>query len=198
MPFAGRRRPWRSAAFAALDFETTGLDYDRDAIVSFGIVPVLGGRVVLRDAIHQLVVPHVPASPRSMTIHHILPRDLAGAPELTQAREVLRAALDARWLLAWYAQVEVEFLSRIFRTTRRRWAARTIDVRKIVLALDHLPPETRNTLSSTAQRYGVPVESPHDALDDALVTAQLFLVVASRLERDRGVRLKDLLRLAHA
>jgi DNA polymerase III epsilon subunit-like protein len=31
----------------------------------------------------------------------------------------------------------------------------------------------------------VPVASPHEALDDALVTAQLFLVLASRLEGRR-------------
>jgi DNA polymerase-3 subunit epsilon len=48
------------------------------------------------------------------------------------------------------------------------------------------------TLEGCADRYGVPVASPHHALDDALVTAQLFLVVATKLTA-RGVRaVKDL------
>ena len=38
-------------------------------------------------------------------------------------------------------------------------------------------------LTQTAERFGVPVSDPHDALDDALVTAQLFLVLAGRLPR---------------
>ena len=50
------------------------------------------------------------------------------------------------------------------------------------------------TLTQAAELFGVPVASPHHALDDALVTAQLFLVTASKLaERDRGL-VKHLLR----
>jgi DNA polymerase III epsilon subunit-like protein len=39
------------------------------------------------------------------------------------------------------------------------------------------------TLSQAAEAHGVPVDDPHQALDDALVTAQLFLVLAARLKR---------------
>ena len=46
----------------------------------------------------------------------------------------------------------------------------------------------RSPLSSAAERHGVPVASPHHALDDALVTAQLLLVVAARLRADRPRR----------
>ena len=77
-----RSRPWRRAEFASLDFETTGLDRERDAVVSFGVVPVREGRVVVGEAVHQLVVPDVPSSPESMRIHGILPRDLAEAQPL--------------------------------------------------------------------------------------------------------------------
>jgi DNA polymerase III epsilon subunit-like protein len=58
-------------------------------------------------------------------------------------------------------------------------------VRPIALALDEDPP-VPFTLAAVAERNGVPVASPHHALDDALVTAQLFLVVAARLAA-RGV-----------
>ena len=46
-----------------------------------------------------------------------------------------------------------------------------------------------------AERYGVPVAAPHEALDDALVTAQLFLVLASKLEAKGLGSTKRLLRL---
>lgn len=180
-----RRRHWREAEFTSLDFETTGLDYGRDAVVSFGAVPVRLGRVVVGEAVHQLVVPGVPASPAAMKIHHILPQDLAGAPPLDEARETLSAALEGRFLLAWFASVEMAFLQRIFGGHRRGWVRRTIDVRRLAIELERADPEIRNTLGSTAGRYGVPVASPHEALDDALVAAQLFLVLATKLE-DRG------------
>jgi hypothetical protein len=87
-----RSRSWRAVEFAALDFETTGLDRERDAIVSFGVVPVRGGRLIVGEAVHQLVVPEVPSSAESMRIHGILPKDLDGALPLPEAAEALGGA----------------------------------------------------------------------------------------------------------
>ena len=180
-----RRLPWRSARFAALDFETTGLDYARDAVVSFGVVPVERGRVHMAGAMRQLTRPDVPPSPRSQTIHELRPKDLDDAPPLEEAGARLADALAHRFLLVWFADVEVHFLGRIFDGGTRRWRRRVIDVRTLAIAADDAGASARRApgyaLSATAQRYGVPVDDPHDALDDALVTAQLFLVLAPRV-----------------
>jgi DNA polymerase-3 subunit epsilon len=192
-----RARSWRDAEFAALDFETTGLDYGRDAVVSFGVVPVRHGRVALGEAVHQLVVPEIPSSPASMKIHRILPQDLSDAPSLDVAREHLRSCLQGRFILAWYAQVEIAFLRRIFGGRPRAWARRTVDARELLVELEGLHPDSRTSLSVAAERYGVPVVSPHEALDDALVTAQLFLVLASRLEAKGRGATRSLVRLTH-
>jgi DNA polymerase-3 subunit epsilon len=167
--------------FAVLDFETTGLDYGRDQVVSFGVVPVRSGRVVLGEGVHQLVAAEVPASVSAMKIHRILPQDLVGAPSMEHASERLREALERRFVVAWFADVELAFLARVF-GGRRAFARRTIDVRDLVVWLEGADPAVRESLSAAAARYGVPVADPHVALDDALVTAQLFLVVAGRLE----------------
>ena len=193
-----RSRSWRSVEFASLDFETTGLDYGRDAVVSFGVVPIRGGRVVLAEAVHQLVVPEIPSSPTSMKIHRILPQDLADAEPLEIARARLRAALDGRFLLAWYAEVEIAFLVRMFGGRAGPWRRRTVDARKLAIAVEGAHPDVRYSLTSVAERYGVPVANPHEALDDALVTAQLFLVLASRLERGGRGAARTLLHLTHA
>lgn len=177
-----RRRPWRRAPFASLDFETTGLDYRRDSVVSFGVVPVRAGRVVVGESLHQLVIPAVASTTASMKIHQILPRDLERAASPDAAGAILRDALERRFLLAWYADVELAFLRRTFGGRPRTWSSRTIDVRRLALELEHADPDSRYGLSVTADRYGVPVANPHEALDDALVTAQLFLVLASKLE----------------
>lgn len=178
-----RRGSWRSAPFAALDFETTGLDEGKDAVVSFGVVPVEGGRAILADVVHRYVVPPIASSAVAMRIHQILPRDLEGAPTIEQARESLARSLHGRFLLTWYADVEIAFLARIFPLPRRAWARRTVDVRELALALEGVrEPGVRFSLAAVAERYGVPVAAPHEALDDALVTAQLFLVLATKLE----------------
>ncbi|HLB63127.1 MAG TPA: 3'-5' exonuclease [Actinomycetota bacterium] len=175
-----RRRPWAEAELASLDFETTGLDLKRDHVVSFGVVPIRSGRVVVGEAVHQLVEPLAPPSRVSVTVHGIRPQDLGGAPTLEEARETLRAALDRRYVLAWYAGLELAFLRRMFGGSARSWTIRTIDVQRLALRADGRE-EKGLSLTSCAERHGVPVASPHDALDDALVTAQLFLVLAHRL-----------------
>lgn len=190
-----RRAHWRRAPFTALDFETTGLDYERDAIVSFGAVPVRDGRVVVGGSVHQLVSSAVPSSPASMKVHRIVPRDLDLAPALDEASASLGAALEGRFLLTWYADVELAFLRRTFGGRPRSWASRTVDVRLLAVELERADPETRFGLSATAERYGVPVARPHEALDDALVTAQLFLVLATKLEARGFGSVRSFLRL---
>jgi DNA polymerase III subunit epsilon len=180
-----RRRPWREAPYAALDFETTGLDYGHDTIVSFGVVPVTAGRVVVGEAVHQLVEPSVPPSPRSQRVHELRPADLAGSPRLDEVRAALAHAIAGRFLLVWFAEVELHFLAAIFGGRLGRWAARCLDVRNLAIEAEGAPSAVRRqagfALSSTADRYGVPVAEPHQALDDAMVTAQLFLVLVGRL-----------------
>ena len=186
-PLASRRATWRRCAFAALDFETTGLDYAHDNIVSFGVVPVRGGRILIDEAVHQLVEPPVPPSPASVKVHGYRMQDLIGSATAEQARESLREALDGRYILSWYAPVELAFLRRTFNRGARRLRRRTIDVRELAITLDRtvgrLGEPGTYSLSACASRYGVPVARPHDALDDALVTAQVFLVLAERLSR---------------
>lgn len=193
-----RSRPWREAEFASLDFETTGLDRERDAVVSFGVVPVRGGRVVVGESVHQLVVPEVPSSPGSMRIHGILPKDLADAQPLPVAGEALRGALGGRFVLAWFASVEIGFLRRLYGGRRRSWVRRTIDVRQLAIEFEHLDQDVRQSLSSAAEHYGIPVARPHEALDDAMVTAQLFLVLAARLEERGFGSTRSFLRLTRA
>jgi DNA polymerase-3 subunit epsilon len=73
-----------------------------------------------------------------------------------------------------------------------------VDARKLAIAVEGAHPDVRYSLTSVAKRYGVPVANPHEALDDALVTAQLFLVLASRLERGGRGAARTLLHLTHA
>ena len=195
-----RRHAWRDAEFASLDFEATGLDFARDTIVSFGVVPVRSGRVILRDAVHQLVDPTVPPSVTSQKIHELRPQDLAGSPRLEDAKPALRDAIAGTHLLVWYADVEVHFLSAIFGRSPAYWRRRTIDVRNLAIAADGAPTSARKEfgygLTWAAGRLGVPVADPHDALDDALVTAQAFLILATRLFAGPEPTVGDLVRAA--
>jgi len=172
----------------SLDFELTGLDPRRDEIVSFGAVPIEHGRVQSRGALYREVRPSKDPTDVSIRIHNLTPGDLAGADTSESALPALRAALDGRFLLAWAAEIEVAFLSGLFAGSRRAWRRRTIDVMRLAMALDGMDGTRGSSyaLEAVADRLDVPVDEPHHALDDALTTAQLFLVLATRLAQ-RGV-----------
>lgn len=198
----GRSRPWFEASYAALDFETTGLDLRRDAIVSYGVVPLDGGRIQVAGSVHRLVRPAVPPSARSQTVHLLRPIDLAEAPPEPEAAADLRARLTGRFVLAWFADVEVHLLARALGGSVASWRRRTIDVRNLAIAVEGQPASARTAhgyaLTGTARRYGVPVAAPHEAYDDALVTAQLFLVLVGKLPRRPTPSIRELLEVAGA
>jgi DNA polymerase III subunit epsilon len=188
-----RKRPWTSVELTSLDFEATGLDLQRDTIVSFGTVPISEGRIELGRCTYQLVDPgQVRPSSASIVVHHIRPVDLVGAPSTDAAKEALGAAIAGRFLVAWWAPVEAAFLDKLFGGGQKAWLKRILDVRDLLIALEG-ERAADLTLTAAAERYGVPVATPHHALDDALVTAQLFLVTATKLG-GRRASVRDLVR----
>lgn len=139
----------------------------------------------------------VVVSAASVAIHGLRPEDLRGAPSADAARDALREALSGRFLVTWHGQVEASFLAVLYGTTPRRWLRRSVDVRWLVLAL--LGAEAAQlTLSEAAGCFDVPVAAPHHALDDATVTAQLFLLTATQLAPEGLLTARDALRMGHA
>ena len=195
-----RRGDWRGAQLVALDFETTGLDLDRDEVISFGLVPILGGRIDLSGQVYEEVAPRVEPSHTSIPIHHLRAQDLATAPAMHEVIDALRGALDGRFILSWAAEVEIAFLRKVFGGGRHAWRRRTIDVRTLIMAVERPRSDGRRgpgyyTLSAAATRFGVPVEQAHHALDDAFMTAEMFLVAANLLETRGSSSIRDLLRI---
>lgn len=193
---------WREASFAVLDFEATGLDFSRDHVVSYGVVPIDGGRARLAGARYRVVKPPVPLSVASIRVHGIRPAELEDAPPLEDVLDELVRALDGRILVAHAAGVELGFLDRIRRRHGRPRVRRAVDVLDLADEVASLEPHMREPpsehLAALASSYGVPVERTHHAFSDALTTAQLFLVLATRLERHGRGRVRDLLRAGRA
>jgi len=190
-------RSWRDARFAVLDFETTGLDPSRDHILSFGVVPVEQGRALLAGTLYRVVRPPVAVPAESIRVHGLRPLDLERAPALDEVGEELLEALAGRVLVAHAARIELSFLERTYRRRGRRPPRRAIDVLGLAAELarsGHPARPSSPRLADLAAAHGVPVARTHHALADALTTAQLFLVLASELERRGGGSLRRLRR----
>ncbi|RZL81324.1 MAG: 3'-5' exonuclease [Rhodococcus sp. (in: high G+C Gram-positive bacteria)] len=177
--------PWRDAEFAVVDLETTGLDLARDTIVSYGAVVVRHGRIVTSESLYGLVHPECDIRPEAVAVHALREADVADAPPLSEAVGTLRDLLTDRVLVAHAAWVDTAFLSRAFRDNGLKFRPAVVDTAALARALGAAPRQHRHepNLEWLADTLGLPVVDPHHALGDAVTTAQVFLALASRLER---------------
>lgn len=187
LPAAGT--PWREAAFAVLDLETTGLDARGDEIIQFGVVPVEGGRIAVAGMVEGLVRPTRMPARANVEIHGIRPADLAAAPVGEVAFEPLLDALAGRVLVAHAAHVERAFLRPALGTAGVRLRGDVIDTAllwRLEAVRSGRPDPGLVALGRLAAALALPAHRPHHALGDALTTAQCLLALASRLERQGG------------
>ncbi len=182
-----------------MDLETTGLDPRRDEIISFASVPIEDGRVIVGGARTGIVRPTQMPDGKTIRVHGLRPVDLADAPALPEALDVILEALTGRVVVAHVAWVEREFLSAALRPIGLRLAKPVLDTSVLarrVLSPDHLGDREPLQLSDAAGGFGLPVHSPHVAEGDALTTAQLFLALATRLDAVEPQTLGSLARLS--
>ena len=177
--------PWRGAGYCVLDLELSSLDRRQGEILSFGALPVDGGRVRLDGATAGLARPTRPLAHEAIRVHGLRAADLERAPALLEALDPLLAAMAGRALVAHHAAVEQAFLGAALRQMGLRLRGPVIDtavLARVWLAERDglLPP--RLALGGLARLCGLPVHSPHTAIGDALTTAQLFVVAATQLD----------------
>jgi DNA polymerase-3 subunit epsilon len=81
--------------------------------------------------------------------------------------------------------VERAFLDRALRPRGRRLGQTVIDTAALMRGSRLADPQagTEPNLEAAAEQLGLPVHTPHHALGDAFTTAELLLVLATRMER---------------
>jgi DNA polymerase III subunit epsilon len=185
--------PWDAVTYWAVDLETGGLDPRSAALLAVGMVPIREGTVRLAEAYQSLVRPRPEdlISADSMRAHQLIPGDVREAPLLQEVLREVDRRLEHGVLLVHQASIDVSFLRRAHQTTGLRWPRpRIVDTVDLVMRaarrlhfIDPSPPpvEPLLNLAAARQHYGLPDYAAHDALTDAVATAELFLVLRHAL-----------------
>jgi DNA polymerase-3 subunit epsilon len=191
-------QPWRATSYCVVDLETTGLDLRRDEIVSYGAVPIDDGRIVAGSTRSSLVANAHRLRPTSIVVHGLRPVDLADAPSWEDVVDDLLLALTGRVLVAHAAWVETAFLGRGLRTRRVRAPRYVVDTAALARAAGLASPAgpAEPSLEGLARRLGLPPHAPHDALGDALTTAEVFLALTARLPGEGSLTARDLVQVS--
>ncbi len=197
-PFPDPRKPVAESPILSIDFETTGLDPQRDHLLSVGHVEIVHGRVELATARHQVILSRRPLAGENVSIHGITDDQVAAGEPLEKVLPELLEALSGKVLLAHHAAVETGFL--------KATCLRLYGLAPLFLVIDTLQI-ARRTLEQRNQPYqggdlrlfnlrrelGLPAYQAHNALCDAIATAELFLAQVAASGGRRAPPLKNFL-----
>ena len=197
VPFPSPESPLSQTNILSVDFETTGLDAVQDKLLSVGFVQLHHQQIYLSSCYHQIINTRQKLKADNVVIHQITDQQqLQSGLPLQSVIETLLTALAGKIMLVHFARIEREFLRQaclelygvapsfpIIDTLMI--AKRRLDKKDI--AYD--PSELR--LASLRAKYHLPQYHGHNALNDAIATAELFLAQTSQLS-DHG-QLKQVL-----
>jgi DNA polymerase-3 subunit epsilon len=170
--------------FVAIDVETTGLDANRDSIVSVAVVPFRHGRPT--QGYDTLVNPGRPIPAASTRIHGITDEMVAAAPHLGAVLDEIEATCGDHVIVGHSVAFDLALLERGRRAHHRQPLPNTaLCTMRLAAALHRGWADV--SLEGLAARLGVPVVGRHTARGDALVAGALMLGLLPDLAR-RGHR----------
>lgn len=198
-PLLSTTQSIKATDFVAIDLETTGLDAQENDIISIGIVPFDVHRIYLSQAQHW-VVQSQQLTTESVVIHGITHSEVDSAPSLKSILPKLIPYLKGKQTVVHYRYMEREFL--------RKAVAEQMDANFLFPVIDTLEIEAdflrreqsilnkwRNKklpslrLPNSRERYNLPTYGNHNALVDALATAELLQAqIAKHQLEDQAVR----------
>jgi DNA polymerase-3 subunit epsilon len=176
----------------SLDCETTGFDPQTDDIVSIAAVRICDCRIHASSAFRVLVKPQTMVAPHSIKIHQLRQQDLAQARPMMDVLPELLHFIGSRPLVGYWIDFDVRMLHKYLIAMLDTWLPnRRIDVSQLYYDRKYgrAPPGTRVDLRYTAIRADLklPARPQHDAFEDALGTAEMYLLLEDM--RKRNVRL---------
>lgn len=198
VPFPSLDTPISELPILAVDFETTGLDAKADKLLSVGFVAMENEQIKLNSCYHQIIKTKAQLEESNVIIHQITDAQKEQGQPLHIVVEQLLNALAGKVMLVHFARIERQFLQQaclelyglipdfpIIDTLVI--AKRQFDKRDV--AYD--PSELR--LSQLRHRFQLPDHHGHNALNDAIATAELLLAQINNKSKADKIQLKDLI-----
>lgn len=176
-----RRTPLDAARWVVIDCETSGLDAERDRLLSVGCAVVRDGVITNDEFFEARVRQDSPSSRENIVIHGIGGDAQRGGRSLDAVMRELNAFVGEGLPVAFHAPFDTAVLRRHGLATRAKW----LDLAALAPALFPHKGKADSPLEHWLAAFGIAPRARHDALGDAFATAQLLLVALSEARRQR-------------
>lgn len=165
--------------FVSLDCETTNLDPERAELVTIAAAKIIDNRILLSQPFEVRLRAPASLSEESVKIHHIRHTDLVDGISEKQALEALLRFIGNRPLVGYHIRYDKKILDN---ACRRQLGFplpnEVIEVSEIYHAKleRHLPNAYFDlSLDAICHHLDIPVQNKHDALEDAIAAALIFV-----------------------
>ncbi len=177
----------------SIDCETTGLNPRKDDIVSVGAVKITRNLIRTSAAFNVKVKPRKELTAESIKIHQITKSEVADGASIQSELPALLHFIGNRPLVGYWISFDVKMLNKeVFRMLGITLQNPTIDVCDMYYDRKYskAPPGTKIDLRFAAilEDLQLPPLQAHDALNDAISTAQMYLALKDL--KSRGAYLK--------
>jgi DNA polymerase III subunit epsilon len=185
--------------FVVVDVESTGLDVHSDCLIAIGAISVAQGTIWLDRGFEVVLQQDAPSSIDNILIHGI------DGTTQTQGRDPTTALLDFLGylgnapLVAYHAPFDQTMIDKAtVKFLGIKVSNPWIDLAYVAPALYPELAKGMQSLDHWTPRFNIVNASRHNAVADALATAQLLSVLLARAQQREGDRLRDLLALEKA
>ena len=195
----------REAFYVVFDTELTGLNPKRDSIVSIGALKVFGTRIDIGNPYYRIVEPQSQLTGRSVVIHGITPSEASECPKIDKLLPEFLDFCGGGIMVGHFVTIDLAFLNkemtRLFGLTLQNPSVDTyllyqwLRKQEENICAFHNGIGEHVDLMTLAKKYSIPVSDAHNALSDALVTAQLLQRLITNLQRFNISAVEDLLRI---
>ncbi len=196
-------RKLRACSYVVFDTELTGLNWKKDEIVSIAAVRIRDLQIDLSETFHYYVKPRNIDHTRATLIHRITPQQLEQAPPLEEVLPLFLKFIENDLLVGHYVVIDTSFLNRAIRQLYNGTVANpSLDTmrmaqiyRRVVVGDYHGSQQVADgqyNLQRLSAEMNLPYFEAHDALEDALQTAYLFIFLVKKLHSAGITTIKDL------
>ncbi len=177
-----RKKDIKEACFVVFDTETTGLNFKKDQVISIGAVKIESLRIDLSKSFYILLKTSGKFK-ESIKVHGIMPQDLEEATDRREACinfiEYSRGCI----LVGFYVYIDITMIRKLVKENcKGPFYPYAIDLLDLV-------EDYKASLEDLLKKYQLPISSFHNALEDAYMTALLFLRI---LKKENYKKIKDL------
>ena len=187
-------RSLRQQRFVVLDLETSGLNMRRDQVLSIGAVVIEHGAIDLSQQFECTLQRDGHQASASTLIHGIAPSAVANGEDPAEALLSFMEFVGDSPLLAFHAEFDQRMLARALKQSLGyRLQHAFFDVAEIAPLVCPKAKLPHAGLDDWTQHFGLQVQQRHHASADALVTAELALILFSKARQQQLDNLPALL-----